>query len=73
MALYEVADAPDSATKIRTLIAGDMVEGDIDGDGDKDAALILVHDPGGSGTFYYVADSAKASLKCQKLSLTPEE
>ena len=52
---FEVAVTPDSATKIRTFISGDVVEGDLDGDGDFDAALILVHDPGGSGTFYYVA------------------
>jgi hypothetical protein len=31
------------------------VYGDLDGDGDDDAALILVHNPGGSGTFSYVA------------------
>jgi hypothetical protein len=51
----EVAIAPDSAVKIRTFVLGDVVEDDLDGDGDKDAALFLVHDPGGSGTFYYVA------------------
>ena len=33
--------------------------GDIDGDGDADAVLFLVHDPGGSGTFYYVAAAYK--------------
>ena len=31
------------------------VFGDLDDDGDEDAALILVYDPGGSGTFYYIA------------------
>ena len=51
----EVPGAPDSATKTRTFISGDAVEEDLDGDSDFDAALILVHDPGGSGTFYYVA------------------
>ena len=51
----EMALGSDSATKIRTCVSGDVIEGDLDGDGDKDAALILVHDPGGSGTFYYVA------------------
>jgi hypothetical protein len=51
----EKAIVPGSATKIRTSIIGDVVQGDLDGDGDKDAVLILVNDPGGSGTFYYVA------------------
>ncbi len=51
----ETARAPDSATKIRTFVSGDAIEGDLDGDGDKDAVLFLAHDPGGSGTFYYVA------------------
>jgi len=55
----EVAIRPDSATKIRTYISGDVVEGDLDGDGDKDAALLIAHDPGGSGTFYYVAVAEK--------------
>ncbi|MEE4261219.1 MAG: hypothetical protein V2I56_00930, partial [Desulfobacteraceae bacterium] len=31
------------------------VYGDLNGDGRDDAALFLVYDPGGSGTFYYVA------------------
>jgi hypothetical protein len=31
------------------------VSGDLDGDGHNDAALILMHKAGGSGTFYYVA------------------
>lgn len=29
--------------------------GDLDGDGDPDAAVLLVSTPGGSGTFYYAA------------------
>jgi len=51
----EIASSPDSATKITTDILGDPVIGDLDADGDEDAALFLAHDPGGSGTFYYVA------------------
>lgn len=51
----EVEAAPGSATKIITAVFGTVVLGDLDGDGDEDAALILVHAPGGSGTFYYVA------------------
>ncbi|MFH2218547.1 MAG: Gmad2 immunoglobulin-like domain-containing protein [Pseudomonadota bacterium] len=51
----EVQAAPGSATKIITAVFGSPVYGDIDGDGDPDAAMFLTHDPGGSGTFYYVA------------------
>jgi hypothetical protein len=47
--------APGSATKVSTATFGDAIYGDLDGDGDQDAALMLVQDPGGSGTFYYVA------------------
>ena len=31
------------------------VYGDLDGNGDVNAALLFAHDTGGSGTFYYVA------------------
>jgi hypothetical protein len=51
----EVEAAPGSATKIITAVFGRVVLGDLDGDSDEDAALLLVHAPGGSGTFYYVA------------------
>jgi len=51
----EVEAAPGSATKIITTVFGKPVLGDLNGDGHEDAALILVHDPGGSGTFCYVA------------------
>ena len=47
--------APGSATRIRTWVFGEPVWGDLNGDGVEDAALLLVHAPGGSGTFYYVA------------------
>lgn len=47
--------APGSATTITTTIFGEPVSGDINGDGKADAAVILVQNPGGSGTFYYVA------------------
>ena len=51
--------APGAATTIRTQVLGAPTYGDIDGDGDTDAVLFLVQDPGGSGTFYYVAAAYK--------------
>jgi hypothetical protein len=51
----ETEPAPGSATKVITSVFGKPVYGNIDGEGDVDAALILTYDPGGSGTFYYVA------------------
>lgn len=45
--------APDSAIKNTVRIFGDPVEGDIDGDGNVDVALMIQNDPGGSGVFYY--------------------
>ena len=51
--------APGAATAIRTQVLGAPTYGDIDGDGDTDAVLFLVQDPGGSGTFYYVAAAHK--------------
>ena len=51
----EVDVAPGSATKIATTVFGGPVRGDLNGDGKEDMALMLVQNPGGSGTFYYVA------------------
>jgi len=46
--------APGSAETITTQVFGKPVYGDINGDGKNDAAVFLVRDGGGSGTFYYV-------------------
>jgi hypothetical protein len=46
---------PGSATKTITTMFGEPVYGDMDADGDEDAGVLLVQDPGGSGTFYYAA------------------
>ena len=53
----ETEAAPGSASRIATVVFGKPVAGDLDGDGDEDAALFLMHSPGGSGTFYYVVVS----------------
>ena len=47
--------APGSATRERTLLLDPPVFGDLDGDGDEDAVVLLTHETGGSGTFVYVA------------------
>ncbi len=54
---HEAEAAPGSAAKVATSVFGEPAFGDLDGDGAEDAALLLVQDPGGSGTFYYVAAS----------------
>lgn len=45
--------APDSATKHLVSIFGEPVYGDLNKDGKDDVAIMLVSNPGGSGTFYY--------------------
>jgi hypothetical protein len=52
---HEEGAAPGSAAVIRTYVFGQPAYGDIDGDGDEDAAVFLSHDPGGTGTFSFVA------------------
>ena len=47
--------APGSATKVVTALTDLRASGDVDGDERTDTAVILTHQAGGSGTFYYVA------------------
>ncbi len=46
--------APGSSQKITTGVWGTPELADLNSDGREDAALILIQDSGGSGTFYYV-------------------
>lgn len=56
---FEATTAPGSASKIKASIISKPVYEDIDKDGDKDAVMFIVLEPGGSGTFYYVAAALK--------------
>jgi hypothetical protein len=53
--VFEEAAAPGSATKTRVSLGEEQAAGDLNGDGARDAAVTLVADPGGSGTFTYLA------------------
>jgi hypothetical protein len=52
---YEAPSAPGSATKLVVRLGKDWASGDLNADDKPDAALILVAQPGGSGTFSYLA------------------
>jgi heat shock protein HslJ len=52
--VFEEQAAPDSATKIGVQLGKAMAFGDLNGDGTTDAAVTLMVEPGGSGTFYYL-------------------
>ncbi|MDH3713691.1 MAG: hypothetical protein OET44_07590 [Gammaproteobacteria bacterium] len=52
---YEMPAAPGSAAKIQVAVFDGPVYGHLDDDGAIDAAVVLVYQSGGSGTFYYVA------------------
>lgn len=47
--------APGSATRITATLADQRATGDLDGDGRPDTVVVLLYQPGGSGTMYYVA------------------
>jgi hypothetical protein len=53
--------APGSAARNTTAVWGTPLSADPDGDGDLDSVLFLVNEPGGSGTFYYVAVAERAA------------
>ena len=53
--VFEESLAPGSATKTKIRLGKEQALGDVNGDGAEDAAVTLVVDPGGSGTFTYLA------------------
>lgn len=52
---FRAPAAPDAATETVIVLSDVIVFGDINGDGSRDAAAVLISDPGGSGTFYDLA------------------
>jgi hypothetical protein len=50
----EESGAPGSAIRVRTVVFGRPVSGDLDDDGDDDAVSWLRRESGASGTFYYI-------------------
>ena len=68
----EIPGAPGSAATNTARLVGEPVMADADGDGSQDAALLVEHDPGGSGTFYYAVvaiDDAGSYRASNALSL----
>jgi len=61
----EIQAAPGSAIRNTTAVFGKPAYGDLNHDGREDAVLFLMHDPGGSGTFYYVAAAIAADDTCR--------
>ncbi len=53
--VFEEPVAPGSATMTRIRLGEEQAAGDVNGDGAEDAAVTLAVDPGGSGTFTFLA------------------
>jgi len=53
--VFEEPAAPGSATTTRVQLGEERALGDVNGDGAEDAAVTLWVQPGGTGTFHYVA------------------
>jgi hypothetical protein len=53
--VYREAAAPGSSTGLFVALADQAAFGDLDRDGSPDAAVVLAVNPGGSGTFHYLA------------------
>jgi len=53
--IYQERVVPDSTAELVIKLSDRIAFGDLNGDGVEDAAVILVSNPGGSGTFYDLA------------------
>ncbi len=53
--IYREKIVPNSATELIITLSDKVAYGDLNSDGDMDAAVILITDPGGSGTFHHLA------------------
>jgi uncharacterized protein with FMN-binding domain len=53
--VYSEAAAPGSASQVKISMWNDRAVGDLNGDHNKDSAVILITNAGGSGTFYDLA------------------
>ncbi|MGD9075169.1 MAG: META domain-containing protein [Desulfobacteraceae bacterium] len=52
--IYRGKIVPDSATELSVILSDQVAFGDLNGDGADDAAVVLITDPGGSGTFRHL-------------------
>lgn len=59
--LSETEAGSDSAAKIITRFFGNEAIGDLNGDGEQDAAFIVTQTSGGSGTFFYVVAALRTT------------
>jgi hypothetical protein len=53
--LYHEQAAPGSVAQLVIRLSDCITIGDLNGDGLNDAAVVLISNPGGSGTFYHLA------------------
>jgi hypothetical protein len=65
---FEEEVAPGSATKTKITLGKLRAVGDVNGDGLEDALVTLVVDPGGSGTFTYLALALNQAGKPEPLA-----
>ncbi len=59
--------APDSAVTIETSLSGDIVYGDINGDGKSDAVSLATQSGGGSGLFVYLLAYVSGNVEYKSL------
>lgn len=60
---YKSEAIPGSGIEDTVQVFGVPAIGDFDEDGDSDAAMMLVENPGGTGTFYYLASAVNENGK----------